>query len=75
MLSLLSREMCGAVLNAFEFCVCVVLCSAAIDCRLIMLTLFCRLRLLVAGDMKATDIVVDLLLVELDVVVRGSFPV
>ena len=72
MLSSLSREMCGAALNAFEFCVCVVLCGAAIDCRLVMLTIFCRLRLLVTGAMKAAVIVVDLLLVELGVVVRGS---
>ena len=37
-----------------------------------MLTIFCRLRLLVIRDMKAADIVVDLLLVKLGVVVRGS---
>ena len=58
--------------ECFEFFVCVVLCGAAIGCRLIMMTIFCRLRLLVTRDMKAADIVVDLLLVELGVVVRGS---
>ena len=64
--------MCGTVLNAFEFFVCVVLCGVRHRLSVVNVDDLCRLRLLVIRDMKAADIVVDLLLVKLGVVVRGS---